>query len=158
MLGIKNCMDAMTTSPVEGQNKVIKHSPDYVNRNFHMDKSLSKIVRAIAKRLRRKLREAKQEESQMNNASTAPTKNDLIRKGQALVDRNHDRRQHLRSAQIAKNRWMVWNCNAIDHIEVPDPLMLHLPRFVRVRQLHLTSQSAYQHYWKLNAIDALAQI
>ena len=51
-------------------------------------------------------------------------------------------------AKIAKNRWMVWNCNAIDHIEVPDPLMLHLPRFVRVRQLHLTSNSAGKHFVK----------
>ena len=58
-MSIKNCMNAMTTSPVEGQNKVLKHGPDYVNGNFHMDKSVSKIVRAIAHRLRRRLRGAK---------------------------------------------------------------------------------------------------
>ena len=91
-MSIKNCMDAMTTSPVEGQNRVIKHGPDHVNGSFHIDKSMSKIVRAILKRLRRRLRGAKKQDSEMNNASTAPTKKDLIHKGQALVGCNHNRR------------------------------------------------------------------
>ena len=58
---IKNCMDAMTTSPCEGQNKVIKHGPNKTNRNFHLDKSLAKIVQATLKRLRRRRRAAKHE-------------------------------------------------------------------------------------------------
>jgi len=28
---IKNCMDACTTSPVEGNNRVIKHGPLFIN-------------------------------------------------------------------------------------------------------------------------------
>ena len=88
----------------------------------------------------------KQEEAKMNNVSAAPNKKDLICKGQALVDRNHDRRSHLKSAQVTNNCWMVWNCNAIDHMEVPQALMLHFPRFLCVRQLYLTSTSAGKHF------------
>ena len=104
---IKNCTDAMTTTPIKGQNKVIKHSPDYVNRNLHMDKSLSKIVQTTLKQLWHKLRAAKKGDVQFNNASNAPTKHDLICKGQAPVDCNHDCCLHLKSVQVAKNRWMV---------------------------------------------------
>ena len=48
--------------------------------------------------------------------------------------------------QVAKNCWMVWNCNAIDHMVVPQALMPHLPIFVRVRQLYLTTTSAGKHF------------
>ena len=83
-MSVKNCMDAMTTSPLEGQNTVIKHGRDYVNGNFHLDKSMSKIVRVIVKRLRRRLRGAKKEESETNDVSTAPKKKILFAKSKLL--------------------------------------------------------------------------
>ena len=101
---IKNCIDAMTPTPIKAQNKVIKHSLDYVNRNFHIDKSLSKIVQTTPKQLWHTLRAAKKGDVQFNNASKAPTRHDSICKGRALIDRNQDHRLHLKSAQVAKNR------------------------------------------------------
>ena len=93
--------------PLRVRATALSIGPDYVDGDFHLNKSLSKMVQATLKRLRRIFRGAKKEEVEVNNASTAPTKNDVIRKGQALVDPNHDRCLHLKSAQLAKNCWMV---------------------------------------------------
>ena len=62
------------------------------------------------------------------------------------MDRNHDRRLHLKYVQVAKNRWITWNCDAIDHMDLPLKLMLYLHRFVRVRQLHLSTTMAGTHF------------
>ena len=47
----------------------------------------------------------------------------------------------MQSAQTGPKSWMVWNCNKIDHVELKNPLMLYLPKFVRVRTLTLETGS-----------------
>ena len=101
---IKNCMDAMTISPCEGQNKVFKHGPNKTNGNFHLNILLTKIVQSTLKQLRRRLRAAKRESVQINNASNAPTRCDQIRKGRDLGDRSHDRCLHQKLAQVGPKR------------------------------------------------------
>ena len=41
---------------------------------------------------------------------------------------------------------MVWNCNKIDHVELENPLMLYLPRFIRVRTLTLETGCDGRHF------------
>ena len=48
----KNCMDAMTTSPVESQNRVLKHGPDAIHPNTNLNRAVSKIVNSSITRLR----------------------------------------------------------------------------------------------------------
>ena len=98
------------------------------------------------KRLRRRHRMALAEKAKKNTASWGPTRDHLIRKGQALVDRNHDQRLHQQSAQTGPKSWMVWNYNKIDHVELENPLMLYLPKFIRVRNLTLETGSDGRHF------------
>ena len=49
---IRNSLDAMTTSPVEGNNRVIKHGPFKVTSNMNLDKSTRRIVQGINSRIR----------------------------------------------------------------------------------------------------------
>ena len=55
---VKNCMDAMTTSPAESQNSMIKSGLDFVNKNNPLDKAITRIVNHTVKRLRRRRRMA----------------------------------------------------------------------------------------------------
>ena len=109
-LAVKNCMNAMTTSPVEGHNSVIKKCIG-LSRQLSLDAALSRLINYSMERLQERRRQATREKSQTNYASSPPTKYHLIRKGQALVDRNHDDRRCNKSAQISPRKWLVWNLN-----------------------------------------------
>ena len=37
-IAVKNCMDAMTISPAESQNSMIKSGLDFVSKKFHLTK------------------------------------------------------------------------------------------------------------------------
>ena len=57
-IAVKNCMDAMTTSPAESQNSMIKSGLDFVNKKIPLDKAITIIVNHTVKRLRRRCRTA----------------------------------------------------------------------------------------------------
>ena len=75
-----------------------------------------------------------------NYASRAPTKEYLICQGQAYVDQNFDRRLHLKSAMIGRERWLVWNFDPQSEVMNSD-LQVYLPKFMRVRELSVTHHS-----------------
>ena len=91
---IKSCMDACTTSPVDGNNRVIKHGPSFINSRMNLDKTMARLMKGVNNRLQRRRNRARRELNETNNASCAPTKDFVIRKGQALIDRNYDARLH----------------------------------------------------------------
>ena len=107
---------------------------------------MTRIVQSTLERLRCRRCQAKRESVATFNASNAPTRHDLIRKGQALVDRNHDCRLYQKYAQVGPKRWITWNFDVIDHIEITHELMLYVPRFVRVRKLQLTYTLAGKNF------------
>ena len=51
----KNCMEAMTTFPVEVHKHVIEHSPFEVNANMNLNESIRQIINGIQKGLRRSM-------------------------------------------------------------------------------------------------------
>ena len=52
--GIKNNMGAMTTSPVEGQNKHIRHGEDMASVEHHTNLALRRIVTCIQRNFRKR--------------------------------------------------------------------------------------------------------
>ena len=46
--GIKNCKDTCTTSPVESNNRAVKHGPSGINSNMNLDKATSRLVNRIS--------------------------------------------------------------------------------------------------------------
>ena len=104
---------------------------------MNLDVALIKTVDSCIRRLRDRIMAAKREEERNNYASCGPTRDHLIKKGQALLDRNHDYRIYLKSAQVGPKIWWVWDTHTLTEEALDDPLLLHLPGFVRVRILHL---------------------
>ena len=51
---VKNCMDAMTTSAVEGNNRVVKHGCFSINARMNIDSSTRRLLRGINMRLQKR--------------------------------------------------------------------------------------------------------
>ena len=119
---IKNCMDAMTTSPADYHNRVIKHGPNQTNGKYYLDKSISKMTKSSINRLQERIKTTTAERCGRNYASDAPISDYLIRKVHALVDHNHDRLCHPKLAKLGLKHWITWNCDVIDHTNIPHPL------------------------------------
>ena len=139
---IRNCMDACTTSPVESANASIKHGPWKVHSNMGLDVSTNRMVDGIESRLDRRQGAAHRELKRTSYSSRAPTKDDIIKKGQGLIDREFDSRLHLKSAQIGPEEWAVWDFDSwmedfaekLGAKEIDkDSLYGFLPVFLRVR-------------------------
>ena len=88
-MDIKDCLDAMTTSPVEGNNRVVKHGTSKISSTMNLDKAAKKLLTGINTRLRLRRNKAKRELTKTNKSSRAPTKEYLILKGQGLIDRHY---------------------------------------------------------------------
>ena len=132
---IKRCFDAKTTSPVEGNNRVIKHGSYKCSSNMHADKSIERIMLGQKARFQRRHNDATRELSKTNQSSTAPTKDYLIMQGQRLVDTMYDSRTKMNSAQIAPDKFLAWCFETKMDIDNYDPLFLSIPEFLRVRVL-----------------------
>jgi hypothetical protein len=134
-MDIKDCLDAMTTSPVEGNNRVVKHGTSKISSTMNLDKAAKKLLIGINTRLRLRRNKAKRELTKTNKSSRAPTKEYLILKGQGLIDRHYDERHNLQSAQLDVDRWIVWDFDDKVEEELKDNLHVYRPRFMRVREL-----------------------
>ena len=135
---IKNCMDAMTTSPVEAHNRVLKHGPDSIHPNYHLNTTVSKIMNSSITRLRLRKDRAMIENRKNNLASNSPTRQFLIKKGQGLVDRNYDRHDFYKSVQLTPTKWISWYFDEVQKEKDRHPLFLQIPMFLRVRVVELT--------------------
>ena len=135
---IKNCMDAMTTAPVESHNRVLKHGPDAIHPNYHLNTTVSKIMNSSITRLRLRKDKAMIETGKNNLASNSPTRQFLIKKGQGLVDRNYDRHDFYKSVQLTPTKWISWYFDEVQKEKDRHPLFLQIPMFLRVRVVELT--------------------
>ena len=136
--GLKSHMLAMTTSPVEGQNKYFRHGEYKVGVKYQTDRALTRIVTRIQQNFRKRKMRAHDELSSNCVFSNAWTGTYLIRKGQALVDRFHAQRRFLKSARLSKLVYITWNFDLDnDYDNYPDSLDVHLPDMLRVEMLTL---------------------
>ena len=131
-------MDAMTTSPVEAHNRVLKHGPDSIHPNYHLNTTVSKIMNSSITRLRLRKDRAMIEIGKNNLASNSPTRQFLIKKGQGLVDRNYDRHDFYKSVQLTPTKWISWYFDEVQKEKDRHPLFLQIPMFLRVRVVELT--------------------
>ena len=100
--GIKNGMSAMTTSPAENQVGRTKQSG--VNAKVNLDKAMKVAMTRCQSNLSRKHADAHMELVLSNYASRCPTSKYVSTRGQALIDRYHDRGLKLKSAKMSTSR------------------------------------------------------
>ena len=130
-------MGAMTMSPVKGQNKHIRHGEDMASVKHHTNSALRRIVTRIQRNFRKRRANAHKELAQGCVFSNAWTSDFLIRKGQALLDRNHANRIFLKSARLSPTLFIAWNFDVGDWLEVPHPLYHVIPFMLRVTEIRL---------------------
>ena len=94
-----NSLDASTTSPVESMNSIVKFGKDGVSSNMNLSKSLSSVLHGTDDRMNFRNDEALRQMSKSSCCSRAPTKDDVNKKGQGLLDASYDVRLHFKAAQ-----------------------------------------------------------
>ena len=90
-IGVHMSMDSMTTSPVESMNNLVKHGPKSINSNMNLSRSVKTATSAIDDRFDDHHNQLVREMGIINRASQAPTKRDIERKAQYMIDINFDR-------------------------------------------------------------------
>ena len=107
--GVKNHMHAMTTSPTEGQNLHLRHGPDKIGQKYQTHKAMWRLLNRIERTFNQRKQRA--HAGLFNDAlfSSAWTRDYLIRKGQALIDRNHAKHRHVKSALLSFSEFIAWN-------------------------------------------------
>ena len=141
--GLKSHMLAMTTSPVEGQNKHICHGKYRVGVKYQTDDVLVRIVTRIQRNYRKRKARAHDELSANCLFLNTWSRTYIICKGQGLVDRFHQQHLYLKSAHLSKNVYITWNFDLEDVIEHPDLLYVHLPIMLRVEELNLDTAGKF---------------
>ena len=109
----KNCMDAATTSPVEGTNRWIKKYLNITSKRC-VDRSLPKIIMSTNECLIRRHNLANRQLTKRNTASRAPTAKYINAHGQALADHNYDSSITLKYAQLDVDSFIVWNFDIVE--------------------------------------------
>ena len=93
---ITNCMDAATTSPVESMNSTLKSGDEGVNSNMNLSNTLRSAISSTSKRIERRNNEAHRDLSLSSYSSRAPTKDQINKKGQGLLDASYDSRSRFK--------------------------------------------------------------
>lgn len=106
---IPMCLQAMTTSPVESMNKIVKYGQHKLDSNMNLSTGVRNFTKGVDERILGHDAEAQREMGMNNRASQAPTKYDIIRKAQLLMDIQYDSRKHMKCAQTEEEEWICWN-------------------------------------------------
>ena len=133
--GKKCTMDNYANSAVESVNNVTKHGPYGINAKMNLSKSLKRLLKGILNRFNKSQNTAQRTLYQRNQASKAPTSDQVTPKGQALLDRNYDERLNCKSVRVGTNEWCVWNFRRNDCELLESHLQLYLPNYYRCRKL-----------------------
>ena len=146
--GVKNHMGAMTTSPTEGQNVHIRHGQDKIGVKYQAHKAMRRLLNRIQRNLSLRQQRAHAELARNTLFSNAWTRDYLIRKGQALLDRNHAKRLHIKSARLAGDEFIMWNFDIGDWLDLPHPLYQVIPNFLRICKIKLVTENSGANYSK----------
>lgn len=129
------CMDAMTTSPVEGNNNAIKHGPNRIHSRMHLNTALPNVYAGINSRIDRSTKQAKRDLTRTSYSSRASSADFVNGKGQSLADGNFDSRFIYKGAQIAEEAWLVWCFDRQRNDAFKSAPWCFLPYYRRVHQL-----------------------
>lgn len=130
-------MDAMTTSPVEGNNNAIKHGQFRIHSNMNLSQSLPKVYGGVNSRIERSISQAKRDTGKTSYSSRAATADFVNVKGQSLVDRNFDSRFKYKGAQTDTETWKVWCFDSKRHNTFLSEPWCYLPYYHRVHNLEV---------------------
>ena len=119
----------MTMSSVESQNWVMKHGPDTIHPNHHLNSALLKIMNSNITHLHLRKDKAVIETGQNNLASKSPTREFLIKKGQTLVDRSYDGCCVYKSVQLGPTKWISWYFDEGVTVHEQHPIFENIPKF-----------------------------
>ena len=72
----------------------------------------------------------------------------LIIKGQALLDRNHAKQPHVKSARLSEDEYIMWNFDIGEWLELPDPLYHVIPHFLRICKIKLVTDVSGANFAK----------
>jgi hypothetical protein len=102
------CTDAMTTSPMESMNDLIKNK-QRLSSNHNLSRSLERIVIDQSLRYEQHVNRSFMEMNKTVLASRSPTKHDIHRRCQYMIDYLHDRSRFLKCVQTSECDWICWN-------------------------------------------------
>ena len=108
-MGLTMCLDAMTTSPVESMNELTKHGPRGVDSNMNLSRSVVTMTQGHDARANEHMKKFIRDLGLINRASTAPTKNEIHRKCQYMLDQNFDSRNTMKRVHTGDEEWISWN-------------------------------------------------
>ena len=111
-----------------------------------MDKMISRLIGGISVRYARGQKAANRELAQKNQSLLAPTRDYVIRKGQALIDTNYDARTEMKYARVGASSFWVWNFEPQVDPNSVHPIMHYLPEILRLRQVKVTRDASARWY------------
>lgn len=100
--------DAMTTSPVESMNDLIKNKQK-INASLNLSKSLEQIVGNQKTRYDRSHGKACMQLNRTQLSSRAPTKDHIHKRCQDMMDFLYDKSSRVKCAMTSECEWMCWN-------------------------------------------------
>ncbi len=101
-------MDAMTKLLVESYNSALKNGSYVVHPNMNLDNRCKKALNGIENKIQSHRNTAEQDIESQNNFSHGNTRNDIIKKGQGLINAENNRRHKSCCAQLVNKTWIVW--------------------------------------------------
>lgn len=108
-MGIHMSMEAMTTSPVESMNDLIKNGEKGVTSNMNLSRSVATTTDVINERIADYKNEKYRDLDKVNLASQASTRNHVSRKAQYLIDISFDGKEYVKCAQLEEEKWVCWD-------------------------------------------------
>ena len=102
------CADAMTTSPVESMNDLMKNKQKLYS-NHNLSTCLQRISNDQSLRYDMHVQRSFMEMNKNMLSSRAPTKNDIHRRCQHMLDYFHDNSQKIKCCQVSDREWYCWN-------------------------------------------------
>ena len=146
--GVKNHMGAMTTSPTEGQNVHIRHGQDKIGVKYQSHKAMRRLLNRIQRNFSLRKQRAHAELARNTLFLNAWTRDYLIRKGQTLLDHNHAKRLHMKSARLSMGEFIMWNFDIGEWLGLPHPLDQVISIFLRMCKIKLVTETSGTNFSK----------
>ena len=105
---ITMCADAMTTSPTESMNDLIKRKQK-VNSNYNMSKSIERIVVCNNMRYEDSVNQSYMQLNRTVLSSKSVTKDDVHQRCTHMMDFLHDKCHKLKCVQLGEFEWQCWS-------------------------------------------------
>lgn len=105
---ITMCADAMTTSPVESMNDLLKRKQK-ITSNYNMSKSIEHIVVNNNLRYGDRVNESFMQMNRTVLSSKSPTKDDVHQRCTNMMDYFHDKCHKLKCVQLSEFQWQCWS-------------------------------------------------